>query len=293
MDNEMQFDYYLHGKRLAEASRIAIIKQVNTFLLWMEDESIPDVTQVSYNDVMAFVKHCSKAGNSQKTIALKLGFLHHYFMWLIKEGEMTESPVSNIHIKGIQRRHLHHILKREKLNELYNGYDAIGVSGMRNKVMLGLIIYQSLRVEELTSLTLKSLLLKEGKIKVEGSRKANTRILPLEPHQMLDIMEYITDARKSLLEVTGKETDRLFTSSGAGDKLLNTLQFILAQVKKQNKGVKDWKQLRASVISYWITVFGLRKAQYLAGHRYISSTEEYQQQDLDELQGDVNKFHPL
>jgi integrase/recombinase XerD len=47
------------------------------------------------------------------------------------------------------------------------------------------------------------------------------------------------------------------------------------------------------VISYWIAVYGLRKAQYLAGHRFISSTEEYQQQDLDELQGDIDKFHPL
>jgi hypothetical protein len=37
----------------------------------------------------------------------------------------------------------------------------------------------------------------------------------------------------------------------------------------------------------------LRKAQYLAGHRHVSSTEEYKQQLLDELQADVKKFHPL
>jgi len=293
MDNAMQFDYYLYGKRLSEESRKSIIKQVNAFLVWMEGESIPDVTEVSYNDIMAFVKHCKKSGNTQKTIAVKLIFLHHYFMWLVKEGERKDNPVSNIQIQGIQRKHLHHHLKKEELDALYDEFSLPGAAGMRNRVMLGMIIYQALRVEELTNLTLKSLLLKEGKMRVERGRKTNARTLILESHQIIDLLEYVSEARKTLLEQTGKETDQLFTSSGSGDKLLNTLQYILAQVKKLNPEVKDWKQLRASVIAYWIAVHGLRKAQYLAGHRFISSTEEYQQQDLDELQGDIDRFHPF
>lgn len=293
MDNETQFDYYLYGKRLSEASRKSIIKQVNAFGQWLEGQGIPDVTGVSYNNVMAYVKHCRSAGNTQKTIALNLGFLNHYFMWLIKEGEIKENPTSNIRVQGIQRKHLHHYLKKEELDSLYHEFNPNGAAGTRNRVMLGMIVYQALRVEELTSLTLKSLQLKEGRIRVEGGRKTNARTLTLEPHQIIDLLQYISDARKELLEQTGKETDQLFTSSGSGDKLLNTLQSILAQVKKQNPEVKDWKQLRASVIAYWIAVHGLRKAQYMAGHRYISSTEEYQQQDLDELQGDIDKFHPF
>ncbi|MGN6293483.1 MAG: tyrosine-type recombinase/integrase [Chitinophagaceae bacterium] len=293
MDKEQQFDYYLYGKRLSEESRKSIIKQVNAFEVWMEGESIPDITEVGYNDIMAYVKHCSSSGNAQKTIALNLGFLNHYFMWLVKEGEMKDNPVSNIHIRGIQRKHLHHYLKKEELDALYHTFDTKDAADRRNKVMLGMIVYQALRVGELTDLTLKNLQLKEGKVRVEGSRKTNARTLTLEPHQIIDLLEYISDARKTLLEETSKETDQLFTSSGTGDKLFNTLQYILAQVKKLNKEVKDWKQLRASVISYWIAVHGLRKAQYLAGHRFISSTEEYQQQDLDELQGDIDRFHPL
>jgi integrase/recombinase XerD len=214
-------------------------------------------------------------------------------MWLVKEEEIKDNPVSNIRIKGIHRKHLHHYLKKEELDRLYQEFNPTGVAGVRNKVILGMVVYQALRVEELTSLTLKVLQLKEGKIRIEGSRKTNARTLSLEPHQIIDLLEYISNARKDLLEQTGKITDQLFISSGSGDKLLNTLQSILAQVKKQSKEVKDWKQIRASVISYWIAVYGLRKAQYLAGHRFISSTEEYKSQDLDELQGDIDKFHPL
>ncbi len=180
MDNEQQFDYYLYGKRLSEASRKSIIKQVNAFLLWMEGQSIPDVTAISYNDIMAYVKHCSSSGNTQKTIALKLIFLNHYFMWLVKEEEVKENPVSNIRVRGIQRKHLHHYLKKEELDALYAGFNPEGTAGMRNRVMLGMIIYQALRVEELTTLTLKSLQLKEGKIRIEGSRKTNARTITLD-----------------------------------------------------------------------------------------------------------------
>lgn len=42
-----------------------------------------------------------------------------------------------------------------------------------------------------------------------------------------------------------------------------------------------------------VPVYDLRKAQYLAGHRHVSSTESYKQQVLDELQVDVKKFHPF
>ena len=35
------------------------------------------------------------------------------------------------------------------------------------------------------------------------------------------------------------------------------------------------------------------KTQYLAGHRYISSTEKYLQDDLENLHEIVNNFHPI
>ena len=50
---------------------------------------------------------------------------------------------------------------------------------------------------------------------------------------------------------------------------------------------------RASVITNWLGHYNLRKVQYLAGHRYISSTERYLQDDLENLHEIVNNFHPI
>jgi integrase/recombinase XerD len=40
-------------------------------------------------------------------------------------------------------------------------------------------------------------------------------------------------------------------------------------------------------------MYNLRKVQYMAGHRFISSTESYQQSEMEGLTEQINKFHPL
>jgi integrase/recombinase XerD len=64
-------------------------------------------------------------------------------------------------------------------------------------------------------------------------------------------------------------------------------------VRRKNKLVVNAKQLRASVIVKWLKIYNLRKVQYLAGHRYISATEAYRQNEMEGLTEEVNQFHPL
>jgi len=49
----------------------------------------------------------------------------------------------------------------------------------------------------------------------------------------------------------------------------------------------------AFVITAWLKQYDLRKTQYLAGHKYVSSTEDYKANVIDELQEDIRKFLPL
>jgi site-specific recombinase XerD len=65
------------------------------------------------------------------------------------------------------------------------------------------------------------------------------------------------------------------------------------EVRKIYPNVKNAKHIRASVIAKWVKMHNLRKAQYLAGHRYISSTESYLQNDMEGLKEEVDKFHPM
>jgi site-specific recombinase XerD len=64
-------------------------------------------------------------------------------------------------------------------------------------------------------------------------------------------------------------------------------------LKKINHKSINLKQIRNSVVVNWLRQHNLRKVQYLAGHRYISSTERYQQDDLESLHKTINIYHPF
>jgi integrase/recombinase XerD len=57
--------------------------------------------------------------------------------------------------------------------------------------------------------------------------------------------------------------------------------------------IKNLNQIRASVITKWLKIYNLREVQYRAGHKYISSTESYLQNDMEGLQEEINMYHPL
>jgi integrase/recombinase XerD len=104
-------------------------------------------------------------------------------------------------------------------------------------------------------------------------------------------MDYLQAVRKPFMEVQGA-SDRLFLQWKQGEHFYSVTGTMLAHLRKINKAVKNFDQIRSSVVTHWVKTYDMRKAQYMAGHRYVSP-EEYKQQVLDELQGDVKKFHPF
>ncbi|WP_189457691.1 tyrosine-type recombinase/integrase, partial [Aquimarina muelleri] len=172
-------------------------------------------------------------------------------------------------------------------------YEARKLSRKRNEILLSLLIYQGLNTTELYRLTTQDIKLREGKICISGTRRSNERTLKLESHQILDIMEYTLQTRQKLLELTGKQTDLLFISIGVSKDLHNVITKLVQQLKKLNKKITSLNQIRTSVITNWLRMYNLRETQYMAGHRYVSSTEAYLINDLEDLQEDINKYHPV
>ena len=222
------------------------------------------------------------------------------------EGDINDNPASNIEIKGIKRRKLHDTLNAKELEEVYKNYlselaikknappqKANQLARKRNKIILGLIIYQAIRSEELAALETTDLKLREGKIIVKGKRRSNERMLKLEGFQIIDLMDYINETRKALLKINQQQTAKLFFTKNGGMNFSNIITKLIESLKQHNNNVKDIKQIRASVITNWLQQYNLRQVQYMAGHRYVSSTEAYQANNITELQEEIFKHHPI
>jgi len=90
-----------------------------------------------------------------------------------------------------------------------------------------------------------------------------------------------------------KSSDKLFVSVGTSEHFRNIITKLIQKLRRQNSKVKSIKQIRTSVITHWLKLYNLRQVQYMAGHRFVSSTEAYFINDLDDLQEDINKYHPI
>lgn len=302
-----KFKEYFIIKGYTTKSVQSISKNISYFINWIKEENI-EIEEVKYNDVVAYINYKKKTGNKPRTLQLITNALNHFFNFLISEHQFNENPVSNVKIQGIKRKVLQEILTPQELETIYRSYNTENkihthnkippqknneLAKKRNKVILGLLVYQGLKTEELTKLQLQDLQLREGKIILHRSKKTEGRTLKLESHQVFDLYDYVNDTRKQILQATGKTTTQLFISIGTSLNLANSIQKLLKNLQQTNPKLKDIKQLRISVITNWLKVHNLRKTQYMAGHRYVSSTESYQVNNIDELHENITKYHPL
>ena len=285
------FSDYLKERKLTKRT-ISTFERISViFLNWMEAEQI-EVDHVRYQDILQLIKHCQRQA-SQRTVQHYLNVVRHYYDYLIENGKTSSNPVTGIKIQGVQRKKLYHLFQPQELHAIYNSYQDDSLKGKRNKVMLSLLVYQGVKTEELAKLEVKDVKLKEGKIEIPGGHKSERRMMQLESHQVLEFYDYVNTTRKEILKQSGQRTEKLFVSMEGGDSLSSCMTRLMFWVKRKNKQVINAKQLRASVIVKWLRMYNLRKVQYLAGHRYISSTEAYQQSEMEGLTEEVNKFHPL
>jgi len=264
------------------------------FLQWLGEEAI-SYLQVSYSDLLAYIDYHKARGNTKSTINGKLQSIRHFYNWLQQTEKVSSNPAEELRIKGTITRQPHDLIKWEDLRELYRNYPAASITGKRNKAILGMLIYQGLNSGEVAAIELKDLKLEEGKVYVPETGRSNARALNLESVQILQLQKYITRVRPVLLAMKGDNchSDSLFISSGDGRRLDNSLSRLMRAAKKINPKIKDAKQIRASVITHWLTKHHIRQVQYMTGHRYVSSTERYRTDLLECLQEQIEELHPL
>lgn len=198
-----------------------------------------------------------------------------------------------IRVKGITRRLPHGLLSEKQLDSIYHNFEKSKTAWTHENtfktyhIILGLKVYQGLQGQELTKLEIKHLHLEQGKIYVPSTQRTNRRILELKPFQILPLHEYLLTERTKLNnEIEG---DKLFHTG----RLKRGMPRIKKMVNRYEPQLQSMLQIRSSVITNWLKHYNLRETQYMAGHKYVSSTERYRTDNLEDLQKELEKYHPL
>lgn len=248
--------------------------------------------EIDYKTFLKYVEELKKTKIKTNTLQSYIGNLKIYFNYLQEENYRADNPIESINIKGKVKTVLGHLLTADELEDLYYSYETKDndLTRKRNKIIIGLLVYQGLHTKELQHLKEEHIELYKGKIHIPQTNKTNGRTLELKPWQLMEFMEYINQIRP---QIVPKHEENLFTSSYGNTNISNVLKKLSDELKLINYNYQNAIQIRNSVIVNWLKSNNLRKTQYLAGHRYISSTERYQQDNLEELHEMVNSFHPI
>ena len=308
------FEKYLESKGLSKATVKAYYRLAIEFLAWLDGQNT-EAENVTSGDIMAYQHHLQKKGQANITRNLQLMVLRHFFDWQVSCGARQDNPAQHLKIRGSRQKKLYPLLSREELESLHYNYQVpkaddpranrnwfsyYALSRQRNKTILGLMVWQGLTTPEIDRLALQDVNLREGRVYIAGSRKSAERVLELKPQQIFELMEYQAATRNELLKLTSQPTDRFYIAAPpAGkkavinEKTTNIWKRLTEEVETLNFRFINFKQVRASVIIHWLKQHNLRQVQYMAGHKYVSTTETYLVGQVEDLKADIEQFHPI
>ena len=285
------FKEYLAQKGEAINTVRTRINAVNQLKEWLGTQLIEKTT---YADLMDYVKWCSSQGNKTRTIRLKLKSLSHYFDYLINSGNATQNPAKLVQLKGVTKTLPSKLLTEEELTEIYALQTTFGLIEKRDKVLLSLAIFQGVGSKELALIEVTDVDLMSGTIYVPALRTTNSRTLELKPWQLLLFQDYLINVRSFILQKAGKQSNFFLINQGAAQgSLTNVISRLIKKLRFECPKLRDLQQIRQSVMTNWIKQHGIRKAQYMAGHKYVSSTERYNNDKLEGLKSEIKVCYVL
>jgi integrase/recombinase XerD len=251
------FTRYLEENRYNEKTISHYKAHTAAFLEWTEQTAI-EITKFSYNDLLSYVRHLQKKNISIQNQNKQIRAVKYLYNYLIQKKETTFNPAANLFIKGHIQRLPNDLLSKEYLTHIFENYQLESPTGIRNKCMLGLLIYQGLHREELIKIEPQDIDLTKGTVYIKQGQ-GNRRYLKLEANQILPLQHYITTSRKEIIKQSENPTDRLFMTLGSSASMKDSLRELANSLKKKYSELKHYRQIRNSVISEWLKKYPIRE----------------------------------
>ncbi len=284
------FEEYLLKKGHTKATVKTYAFQVTPFVAMFPELNSFTFKQVHYA-LSEFLKN-QKNQNYKNSI---LAGIKKYYDYLIETGQRNDHPCRTMRFKAIRKNRVVHndLFTSAELELLMEREERFPQLRLRNQVIVSLLIYQGLQIQEMENLKVQHIDLEEGRVYIQASTNGKRRYLDLHPKQYKIFDNYINESRRELLKI---ESDKLIVGSRGTPVTKDLVNYVVSTFKPlfPDRNLSP-ESIRQSVISNWINErrFPLEQVQLMAGHAWISTTEKYRQTSADDKRAIINRFHPL
>jgi integrase/recombinase XerD len=253
---------------------------IRLYLSWIGEEA--SAQMATYTDVVSYLNYLRKADRKPRTISNYLFAVKLYYRWLQQTGRREDHPCARLVLRDLVDRSV-------RMDKLYSAEQLKDLAAEqwpnpRNQVIVGLLVHQALMVSEVVALLVGDIELAAGEIFVGQSVSNRARKLPLLAAQVLELQ--VLMAGRSVAE------HLILTRYGKALQASSISRMINSHRPKDHRFLPS--RIRQSVIAHKLQAgHDTRIVQAFAGHRQLSTTEGYKQDELERLRAGIVKYHPL
>lgn len=285
-------DYLRVEKNLSPATVDTYKRELENFYQFLSEKGVT-VEAVDPPLISQYlVKRKEDARITERTTCRILSTLRGLFRFLVREGSIVRNPLNTLKTPKVPQR-IPEVFSLPQVDRILQCIDPKTPEGIRDRSLFEVIYSCGLRVSEASNLTLESLYLREGVVKVTG-KGGKDRIVPVGGEAEYWLKEYLSQGRPVLLSRKGgKSTSHVFLNRFGrplGRKgIWKRFKYYVRQAGLEGKV----HELRHSFATHLLQGgANLRAVQELLGHADISTTQIYTHVEQDLLEKAHATYHP-
>ena len=229
-------------------------------------------------------------GISKRSCKRRLSSLKHFYKYMVNVGYIKDNPFVFISAPKVETRYPHALYK-EQIEELFKrNAERTDELALRDQAILYLLYYSGIRAQELVTLPIQSVYLRERAIRVLGKGNKE-RIVPFSQDCQKVLKKYIEKERPILvqkhIELEKRKPQEqksddllspLFFNANGGQLTTRGLEYILDAIEEK---IGLFVGLHPHILRHSFATHllengaDLRVIQELLGHESINATQVY------------------
>lgn len=294
-----KFGRYMEAERRCSASTVDIYtRDLRSFEAYMResggsDGQCLDPAAVALEDVRGWIMREVEAGIATGSVNRKISTLRSFFRYLMRENVVVKNPVHEI--KALRSgRKLPVFVEQSRMEQLVKVLEEPSEEfAIERDAMVVLMLYAcGLRRSELATLTLESVNLQGGTVKVTG-KGAKERLVPLLPETAARLEHYLRVREGE--KICEDDKNCLFLSN-KGKRLSAMGVYTIVRGYLSLAGVQGKRSphvLRHTFATHLMQHgASVRVVQQLLGHASLAATQIYTHNTIESLKEAYNNAHP-
>ena len=295
MNWDSSFENFKNYLKLERGLSINSIKSyeydLNLFKKFIESNQIIDTPINCKSETIKNYIYNNLSNKKTRSQARSISAIKSFFNYLIFEGHIKKSPVSDIESPKLEKK-LPEVLNEKEINQLILSFNLKDSFGQRNKTIIEVLYGTGIRVSELINLKLSNIYFKENIIKITG-KGDKERFVPIGSVALNEIKKYLKIRDKNKIDY--RFSDILFLNK-YGRSLTRSMIFKI--IGDSSKKINLYKRISPHTLRHSFATHllkngaDIRTIQIILGHESITSTEIYTHLDTNYLDDVLKKFHP-